>query len=86
MKKEEKKVEMVKEVKAPTLWDLISDKKLDMFSLPEQTVAKYFTLVVSDEKKCTLVAKVSSAITALENAFPELSVELVDKYTVVTRK
>lgn len=67
------------------IWDEISDKEINMFSLADQTVSSYFTPVVVEPTKLYLSTKVGSAIPALQEVLgSKYNVELHTKYVVVS--
>lgn len=71
---------------ADGIWQEIKGKKLDMFSLPGQSVEAYFQPFPADPNKLHLNFSVSSSLPALEAALgPKFHVELVGKYIIVSR-
>jgi hypothetical protein len=68
------------------IWAEIKNKKIEMFSLPDQTVENYFAPVNVDPEKLYLTFKVSSALPALEATLGSaFKVELANKYIVVSK-
>lgn len=68
------------------LWNEIKNKKINMFSIPNQTVEKYCEPISIDPNKLYLTIKVSSVLPALEEALgSDYVVEQINKYLVVSR-
>ena len=86
-KKSEKKEEaVVTETEASKIWNEIKDKDILMFALPGQKVSHYCTPVVVEPTKLYLLVTATSVTPALETAIGnKYSVDLVNKYTVVSR-
>lgn len=88
-KKSDQKVDgTVKELEteASKIWSEIKDKDILMFALPNQKVSDYCSPVAVEPTKLYLLVTVSSATPSLEAAIgSKYSVDLVNKYTVVSR-
>jgi hypothetical protein len=90
-KKSEKKEETVvketeTETEASKIWSEIKDKDILMFALPGQKVSHYCTPVVVEPTKLYLLVTATSVTPSLETAIGnKYSVDLVNKYTVVSR-
>tara|TARA_R110000868_G_scaffold99024_4_gene272641 strand:- start:8070 stop:8369 length:300 start_codon:yes stop_codon:yes gene_type:complete len=86
-KKSEKKEEtVVTETEASKIWSEIKDKDILMFALPGQKVSHYCSPVVVEPTKLYLLVTATSVTPALETAIGnKYSVDLVNKYTVVSR-
>lgn len=68
------------------IWEQIKNKKLELFALPPQSVEKFFTPIMVDNKTVHLIYNISAALPALEVALgKEFLVELAGKYVVVSR-
>lgn len=68
------------------IWSEIKDRKIEIFALPNQVVSNYYTQKNVEPTKCYLLAKAGSALPALEAVANEFKIELVDKFTVISRK
>lgn len=91
MKKASESVEEVVTVKSVTeadkIWKEIKDKDLGLFSLPGQTVEKYFTPITVEPTKAYLTFGTSSAFPALETVLGDkFEIEQAGKYVTVKRK
>ena len=86
-KKSEKKEEtVVTETEASKIWSEIKDKDILMFALPGQKVSHYCSPVVVEPTKLYLLVTATSVTPSLEAAIGDkYSVDLVNKYTVVSR-
>lgn len=74
------------ETEASKIWNEIKDKDILMFALPNQKVSDYCSPVVVEPTKLYLLVTVSSVTPSLESAIGnKYSVDLVNKYTVVSR-
>lgn len=72
---------------AEKIWEDIKDEQLNMFALPDQTVAKYCTPIKIDPTRCFVTIKVSSVLPALEEALhTKFDVESAGKFVIITRK
>lgn len=72
---------------AGKIWSEIKDREINMFALPNQKVNSYCKPVFVEPTKLYLLTTASSVLPALEETLnKEFVVELVDKYTVVSRK
>ncbi len=75
---------------APTeavkIWDEIKNKNILMFALPDQKVHQYCKPVMVEPNRLYLLTTASAVLPSLEHALgPKYVVELLDKYTVVSR-
>lgn len=71
---------------ADKIWTEIKDKQVQMFALPNQTVASYCQPTKVDPTRCFLISKAAAIIPALEEALGKAyTVEVMDKYVVVAR-
>lgn len=69
------------------MWEEVKDVQLNMFSLPDQKVSQYCQEVTVEPGKLYVLIKVSSVLTALEDALSEkFNIQPVGKYVVITRK
>lgn len=72
---------------AGKIWNEIKDKEVDVFSLPNQTIAQHAVPAIVEPSKLYLLTRFSSALTAIEAACgKKFNVDLLDKYVVVSRK
>lgn len=74
---------------AESTWSEIKEVRLELFGLPGQLVNKYYKPILADPSKLHLVplTRATSALQALETALaPKYTVELADKYVIVTLK
>ena len=77
---------MLEGTEAGKLWSEIKDKPLEMFALPGQTINQHAQPFPVEPSKLYLVTRASSALPAIETALGNTyTVELVDKYVVVSR-
>lgn len=88
-KKSDSKVnDVVKEpeTEASKIWNEIKDKEILMFALPNQKVSDYCSPVLVEPTKLYLLVTATSVTPSLEAAVgSKYSVDLVNKYTVVSR-
>jgi len=71
---------------AGEIWKEIKDKSIDMFALPEQTVQMHCHPMFVEPEKLFLTLNSSAVLPSLEAALgKKYSVELNDKYTIVSR-
>jgi hypothetical protein len=71
---------------AGAIWNEIKGKPLEMFALPNQTIAQHASPVPVEPNKLYLLTRASSALPAIETAVGKnYTVELVDRYVVVSR-
>ena len=71
---------------ADKIWEEIKDKSIEMFALPDQTVALHCVPVAVEPSKLYLVIRSAATLPSLETALgTKYVVELVDKYVVVKR-
>jgi hypothetical protein len=71
---------------ASAIWSEIKDKKIEMFSLPDQIVNQYCEPVFIEPSKLYLVASATSVLPSLEAAIgPKYQVDLATKYIIVSR-
>ena len=83
----EKKVKQDLNSDAENIWEEIKDKKIEIFSLPSQTVNLHCKPVKIEPSKLYLVANATSLLPILETALGEaFSVDRFDKYITVERK
>ncbi len=68
------------------IWDEIKNVQLDLFSLPDQTVAKYCNPLPIDPNMLYITITATAVLPALETALPKLQVEAVGKWIVISRK
>lgn len=72
---------------ADAIWNQIKDINLNLFALPDQTVAKYCTPIPVEPTKLYLTVKVSSVLTALEDSLgKEFNFDAGGRFIIVTRK
>lgn len=84
MKKNE---DVVETTKSAQIWNKIKNAKIEMFSLPDQTVSMHVSVATVEPSKCYLVPKAATAVLpAIEAALPGFNVEQVNKYIVVSEK
>ena len=72
---------------AEKTWEEIKDKKLSLFSLPDQFVHTYYKprFVEQNNLYLSSLTQASSALLALEEAIaPKYKASLVDKYIVIS--
>src|SRR5271166_1491084 len=70
-------------VKSPadTIWELIQNLPIQMFGLPDQTVAMHVTPVPVEPSTLYVTVRSSAALPSLEAAIaPTFTVELMDKF------
>jgi hypothetical protein len=71
---------------AGAIWNEIKDKTIELFALPNQTIALHAAPALVEPSKLYLLTRSSSVLTAIETAVGKnYTVELADKYTVVGR-
>lgn len=76
----------MKSTTAGDIWNEISVLPIEMFALPNQFVSMHCHPVFIDDTKLHLIANSSAVFPSLEVAIgKKYSVELVDKYLVVSR-
>lgn len=81
-----KEVEKTTKTVAQKIWDEIKNKKIDMFSLPDQTVTMHCAPVYIDPNTLYLTYKASSVINQLEESLgSKYKVTLDGKYISVTK-
>lgn len=69
------------------MWEEVKDVQLNMFALPDQKVSQYCQEVTVEPGKLYVLIKVSSVLTALEDALgKKFNIQPVGKYVVITRK
>jgi len=74
---------------AEKIWEEIENLQIEMFALPDQKVSNYCKPfpVNPDPDKLYLISTAGSVLPSLEAALGnKYSVELVNKYLIVTRK
>jgi hypothetical protein len=77
---------VVQKTESDKLWDSLKDKGLSMFALPEKPISDYCSRAIVEPNKLYLTTTVPAFLPALEDFLGSAySVELVDKYIVVTR-
>jgi hypothetical protein len=77
---------MMAGTEAGKIWDEIKDKPIEMFALPDQKVSKYAAPIPVEPNKLYLLTSATSALPSIEAAIGnKYTVELVDKYVVVSR-
>lgn len=78
--------ELLANTEAGAIWSEIKDKNIDMFSLPDQKIHKYCQPRFVEPSKLYLVTSATASLPSLETALGKnFSVELIDKYIVVSR-
>lgn len=83
----EKKTKQDSASDADSIWEEIKDKKIEIFSLPSQTVSLHCKPVKVEPTKLYLVANATSLLPILETALGEsFSIDRFDKYITVERK
>lgn len=79
--------DLIAGTEAGNIWSEIKDREIQMFALPNQRVSAYCKPMIVEPTKLYLLTTASSVLPSLEEALSkEFVVELVDKYTVVSRK
>ncbi len=79
------KAEEVK-TEAQKIWNEIKEKSVDMFALPNQVVSQYCKPAFIEPGRLYLLVSAASFLPSLETALGEkFTVEIVDKYLVVSR-
>jgi len=72
---------------ADKMWDEIKDLPIEMFALPNQTVAQHCSPVPVDPAKLYLVMRSTAVLPSLEVSIQKgFNVEMADRFAVVTRK
>lgn len=67
------------------IWEIISKKNIDVFSLKDQTVNDYFTMVNVEPTKCYLKTKIGAAIPALQTTLGSMyTVEVNSDFIIVS--
>lgn len=85
-KKEATNEEPKQLTEADKIWNEIKDKTIEMFGLPEQTVAMHCNVVNVDPNVLYLTARSSAVLPSLEvSVSPTFTVEMADKYILVKR-
>lgn len=85
--KEEPKPENLVTGKALEIWNNIKDMKLDLFSLPNQTVSLYAKPIPISDDVLYLEYKVPAFFPALENVvYSKYEVEMSGKWLIVKKK
>lgn len=79
--------DLIAGTEAGKIWSEIKDREIQMFALPGQRVSDYCKPTFVEPSRLYLLTTASSTLPSLEEALSkEYVVELVDKYTVVSRK
>lgn len=74
-------------VEADKIWSEIKDKKIDMFSLPNQIVSQYCKPILIEPSKLYLIASATSVLPALEFALGnDYVVDRMERFITVVRK
>lgn len=68
------------------IWNEIKDVQLDLFSLPNQTVAKHCNPLPIDPSRLYVTIAATAALPALDIALPNFNIEAVGKWIVISRK
>jgi hypothetical protein len=77
---------MIAGTEAGKIWDEIKDKPIEMFALPEQKISHYAAPAMVEPSKLYLVTRATSVLPSIETAVgKQYTVELMDKYVVVSR-
>lgn len=72
---------------ASKIWEDIKDVRVEMFSLPNQTVKDYCKPIDVDPSKLYLVIDIGSFINALESAVgSKYNIDRAEKYVIVSVK
>ena len=72
---------------AGQLWQQVKGLDLNLFSLPDQLVSKYFHPLFVEADKVYLTTTVSAAVAALEEVLPkDLEITSVVKYFILAKK
>lgn len=81
-----KENEKVTKTNSQRIWDEIKGKKLDMFSLPDQTVSMYCSPVYIDPDTLHITLKASSVLSQLEESLgSKYKFAIEGKYVSVKR-
>lgn len=91
MEKEVKKVEELKEVKVKNfgekIWDEIEKARLDIFSLPNQTVNMYCSKLAGMHDCLLISVKATAVLPSLESSLPGFDFDLAaDGKTITVRR
>lgn len=71
---------------AELMWEEIKNLPIQMFGLPDQTVAMHVNFIPVEPSKLYLTIRSTAALPSLEAAIaPKFAVELADKFVIVTR-
>lgn len=71
---------------AQKIWEEIQNLEIQMFGLPEQTVAHHCTPVTVEPNSLYLITRSSATLPSLEAAIgSKFTVELADKFIIVKR-
>jgi hypothetical protein len=77
---------MLAGTEAGKIWTEIKDRRIEMFSLPDQTIAQYASPAPIEPSKLYLLTRATSVLPAIEQALGgHYTVELADRYVVVSR-
>ena len=68
------------------IWNEIKSVQLDLFSLPDQTIAKYCNPLPIDPNSLYVTITATAVLPALDIALPNFNVEAVGKWIVISRK
>jgi hypothetical protein len=68
------------------IWNEIKNVQLDLFSLPDQTVAKYCNPLPIDPNSLYVTITATAVLPALDIALTNFNVEAVGKWIVISRK
>lgn len=72
---------------ADKIWEEIKDKKIEIFSLPNQVVSQYCKPSPIDPAKLYLTVSATSVLPALETAIgPSYVIDRVERFVTVARK
>ena len=72
---------------ADKIWAEIKDKPIEMFGLPDQTVGIHCTPITVEPSKLYVTIRSAATLPSLEAAIAKgFTVELADKFVIVTRK
>lgn len=79
-------VAVLPKTEAQKIWEEIKDLPIQMFGLPDQTIVMHANPVTVEPSKLYLVIRSSAALPSLEESIKgKFSVELADKFVIVTR-
>ncbi len=68
------------------IWNEIKGVQLDLFSLPDQTVAKYCSPLPIDPTRLYVTITATAVLPALDVALSNFNVESIGKWIVISRK